>query len=369
MLRQLSTVLAVLAQTSYSKVFEVNDTLPTSPIPYVIRHLDGPKLLLADDVFRSLTDIATTSTGSNNTAADGFGMLLTNGKPNQAVPPHYVRVLGVDGEDYVLITQQHVHWHETFLSMTGTVRVWLNGQPKDLNAGDFAMVPMFQNHSYQFVAQETEFLGLITPAGFDGFFANFSQPWYPQHNVPFPPDGGLPFPTEAFQAATKPFDIQPINQTYAEPDCVNATWHTSNSSLPNDAKTPYFLANGEGPHYWHESNGAVVSPLATSVQTGGNFTIAQIVMRKTGGNSTQSWTSADHQFIYGMAGEVTVDLAGEKLKLIQGDALFIPAYHNFTLSSSVNYNKFLLCTGGPDGVDTQMIRSGKTWGYSTPPAH
>lgn len=60
--------------------------------------------------------------------------------------------------------------------MTGQMTVWADVVPKDLGAGDFAMVPAYRNHSYQFIAQETEFLGLVQPAGFDDFFSNVSVP-------------------------------------------------------------------------------------------------------------------------------------------------------------------------------------------------
>jgi hypothetical protein len=78
-----NTLALAAASAAYTsaKIIEVSDTLPLSSVPYVVRHLDGPKVLLADDVFRFLT----------NETADGFSMLLCNGKPNAAVPPHYVR--------------------------------------------------------------------------------------------------------------------------------------------------------------------------------------------------------------------------------------------------------------------------------------
>lgn len=91
MILTFTTALIAHAYYSSAKVIEVSNTLPNGPVPYVVRHLEGPKLLLADDVFRPLTDVATTSTGSSNSVAGGFGMLLSNGKPNQMVPPHYVR--------------------------------------------------------------------------------------------------------------------------------------------------------------------------------------------------------------------------------------------------------------------------------------
>jgi hypothetical protein len=82
---------AASAAYTSAKIIEVSDTLPLSPVPYVVRHLDGPKVLLADDVFRFLSNENTTGTGQANETAYGFSMLLTNGKPNDAVPPHYVR--------------------------------------------------------------------------------------------------------------------------------------------------------------------------------------------------------------------------------------------------------------------------------------
>ncbi|KAK5128550.1 hypothetical protein LTR85_003221 [Meristemomyces frigidus] len=351
MFKTVAVAVAAFSYCSSAKVFEVTDSLPNSPIPYVVRHLEGPKVQLADDVFRTLTDTATTSNGSSDPVAAGFSMLLTNGKPNQIVPPHY-----------------HVHWHETFIPMTGQVRVWANGKPRDLGAGDFAMVPAYTRHSYQFVAQETEFLGLIQPAGFDEFFLNVSSPWNPVYNVPFPPDQAIAFPTNAYQAVAKQFDINVAPMNTSTP-VGGADWHEANGTLPADHQTAYFLANGEGPHYWLESVGAVISPLATPIQTAGNFTISQISMRKTLNGTHPGWCSSEHQFIYGMDGEVKVRLAGEEVRLIKGDALFIPANTNFTLVSSVNYNKFLLCASGSDGIDTQMVEAGEGWPYSTPPAH
>lgn len=253
--------------------------------------------------------------------------------------------------------------------MTGLMTVWADGVPKDLGEGDFAMVPAYHNHTYQFIAQETEFLGLVQPAGFDDFFANVSNPWAPKYNVPFPPDQGIAFPGQKFQAAVKAYDINQISANWSEPVVSQHGWHSGNVSLPNDSKTPYFLPNGAGPHYWHEAAGAVISPLATPVQTDGNFTIAHVTLRKSQSNSTSTWTSPDHQFLYGMRGEVTVGLDGEEVKFISGDSVFIPAGKQVSISSKVNYSKFLLCAAGSNGVDTQMIKAGKTWGYSTPPAH
>lgn len=81
---------AASASSSLAKVIEVADTLPTSPVTYFVPHLEGPKVLLADDVFRFLANQNTTGTGQVNETAYGFSMLLTDGKPNAAVPAHYV---------------------------------------------------------------------------------------------------------------------------------------------------------------------------------------------------------------------------------------------------------------------------------------
>lgn len=84
---------AASASSSLAKVIEVADNLPTSPVTYFVPHLEGPKVLLADDVFRFLANQNTTGTGQVNETAYGFSMLLTDGKPNDAVPAHYVSSL------------------------------------------------------------------------------------------------------------------------------------------------------------------------------------------------------------------------------------------------------------------------------------
>jgi quercetin dioxygenase-like cupin family protein len=288
------------------------------------------------------------------------------------VPPHYVCTDPSKRDEprygKAPNTFKHTRWHETFIPMTGLMTVWADGVPKDLGEGDFAMVPAYHNHTYQFIAQETEFLGLVQPAGFDDFFANVSAPWAPKYNVPFPPDQPLAFPGQKFQAAVKEYDINQISANWTDPVGGHG-WHAGNVSLPNDSKTPYFLPNGAGPHYWNEGAGAVISPLATPVQTDGNFTIAHITLRKSQNSLNTTWTSADHQFLYGMRGEVTIFMEDEEVKFISGDSVFIPAGQEVKISSRVNYSKFLLCAAGSNGVDTQMIKAGKVWEYSTPPAH
>lgn len=91
-MQSLTLLLAAFAPAVLSKVIEVTDSLPDGAVPFVVRHLEGPKVLLADDVFRTLADTKNTINGSANTVAAGFSMLLTNGKPNDAVPPHYVSI-------------------------------------------------------------------------------------------------------------------------------------------------------------------------------------------------------------------------------------------------------------------------------------
>lgn len=90
MSRYLLNLATSLVSLSLAAILEVSNTLPSSLTPYVVRHLDGLKMLLADDVFRFLTNENTTGIGQVNETANGFSMLLSNGKPNDAVPPHYV---------------------------------------------------------------------------------------------------------------------------------------------------------------------------------------------------------------------------------------------------------------------------------------
>jgi len=266
-------------------------------------------------------------------------------------------------------TTKHRHWHELFIPTSGHTRVWVNGKSRDLTEGDFAMVPHYVPHSYQLVGSESEFVGFVQPAGFDEFFANISTLWSPAYNVPYPPDEDIPFPGAALASVENEYDINPVSMPTPEPS-VSPDWYENNATLPADAKTPYYVANGEGSHWWYEELGAAISPLATAVQSNGNFTISQVSMRKSVNMTVPKWKSGSHQFLYGMTGAVTVQVGSdEPVQLIRGDAMFIPAYTNFTIENCGNYNKFLWCSGGWDGIDSQMVEGGTPWGYASPPAH
>jgi quercetin dioxygenase-like cupin family protein len=72
---------------------------------------------------------------------------------------------------------RHIHHaeDETFVILTGAVRVWLEGEELILNAGESAFIPRGKEHTFKVIGDEPcRHLVILTPGGFEGFFADMA---------------------------------------------------------------------------------------------------------------------------------------------------------------------------------------------------
>jgi quercetin dioxygenase-like cupin family protein len=72
---------------------------------------------------------------------------------------------------------RHVHHaeDETFVILTGAVRLWLEGKERVLNAGESAFIPRGNEHTFKAIGNEPcRHLVILTPGGFEGFFADMA---------------------------------------------------------------------------------------------------------------------------------------------------------------------------------------------------
>lgn len=71
---------------------------------------------------------------------------------------------------------RHVHHREdeTFVILEGEVEFWLEGRTIRRGAGETAFVPRGAEHTYRTLA-ESRMLTILTPGGFEGFFAEMAQ--------------------------------------------------------------------------------------------------------------------------------------------------------------------------------------------------
>lgn len=73
---------------------------------------------------------------------------------------------------------RHVHEREdeTFVLLTGECEFWLEGQTFRRSAGDFVFIPRGREHTFRVVEdQPSRHLIILTPGGFEGFFADMAQ--------------------------------------------------------------------------------------------------------------------------------------------------------------------------------------------------
>lgn len=70
---------------------------------------------------------------------------------------------------------RHIHHaeDEAFVILTGACRVWLEGEERELLAGESAFIPRGKEHTFKVIGNEPcRHLVILTPGGFEGFFAD-----------------------------------------------------------------------------------------------------------------------------------------------------------------------------------------------------
>ncbi len=88
------------------------------------------------------------------------------------------------------MTPRHVHEREseTFVVLDGALEGWCEGDLSLVEAGSLIHLPPGREHAYRVASETAHFYTLITPAGFESFFAATGTP------VGEPFEGELPVP-------------------------------------------------------------------------------------------------------------------------------------------------------------------------------
>ena len=72
---------------------------------------------------------------------------------------------------------RHVHENEdeTFVMISGTCKVWIDGEEMIAGPGQSVFIPRSTNHTFKVVGGEpSRHLVILTPGGFEGFFAEMA---------------------------------------------------------------------------------------------------------------------------------------------------------------------------------------------------
>lgn len=73
---------------------------------------------------------------------------------------------------------RHVHEQEdeTFVMISGTCKVWIEGEEVIVGPGESVFIPRGTNHTFKVIGEEpSRHLVILTPGGFEGFFAEMAE--------------------------------------------------------------------------------------------------------------------------------------------------------------------------------------------------
>ncbi|KAJ9608055.1 hypothetical protein H2200_007043 [Cladophialophora chaetospira] len=310
--------------------------------PYVLQSLCGEIIYIP--LSRSATRLLVTGKETDN----AFAVVGTGGSEGAPIGFHY-----------------HRETHDVFLCLKGAVNVWADDQCRTLGPGDLASVPPGTIHQYQVKGDYSEFVGLIVPGGWEEFFRFIGEPY----------DGPLyPLVDERslfevlipkLKAASEKFDMIPVRD---HPQISPQAWEEGkDNTLPGKAR-PYFLRAGRGPRYL--LGGIVCSPLVTTAESAGRFSIAAIEGSSWHDSnplaSALQFSDVHHAFQVA-DGVIEFAVSGEdKANLHVGETIYIPKGTSFGLKIKSRFAKAYVFVSGGGLVDL-LRKAGKPYHESIPP--
>ncbi|KAL9111310.1 MAG: hypothetical protein Q9227_004187 [Pyrenula ochraceoflavens] len=325
-------------------------TAPTTPKPYVLPHGQGFAFYFNGEVGRVIV--------ANETSAGAFSV-----------------VVGNQGFTYPAAIHNHPHLMEALYVTKGSGNFFVNDQGRVLRQNDFNMLTSGNNHTYNFIDPDSEFLTCIQPGGIEKFLIALGAPYNSSTNSPYDPQLYYPVNgTLALQIGPQ-YDTDFQLTASSNNDFTNgttadglSTWHIANQTLPG-SPVPYYISSNNGPKYLQRSLMQVIQPFATAKETNNRVTIGTIAMAKTKGTpATQSFSA--HQVFVVLEGQLTITMAGSTVNLIPGDAAFVPQGTEFSYESCVAWTKFYAyAPSGTDCLVTSLLAGAESWGAPVFPSN
>ncbi|WP_051247269.1 cupin domain-containing protein [Nocardioides halotolerans] len=92
------------------------------------------------------------------------------------------------------MTPRHVHEREaeTFIVLDGALEGWCEGETQLVEAGSMIHLPARKEHAFRVASDTAHFYTLITPAGFEEFFAATGTPVETSFDGELPTPGPVP---------------------------------------------------------------------------------------------------------------------------------------------------------------------------------
>jgi quercetin 2,3-dioxygenase len=302
---------------------DASTSLPGAPTPYIVPQGGGRAHLLIDQVGRCLA-------GAEETGG-AMAMMTLDGPAGRPIPLHY-----------------HDKEYEFFYCHRGPMQLWLDGESRILQRGDFGYAPPGTVHAYGLNTHHAGFVGPIVPGGWERFFDLTGIPY--DGAAPFPVGFRPEVPFAKFGEAEHVFAMKYLpDAEYAQP-----RFDVADDTLPGERK-PYFLRAGEGPR--HLFAGGLATTLISSGETGGQIAMTTLELPRGAGVPAHRHEHAT-EGIYVLEGALRLWLDGAERVLATGDYASIPAGTEHRWEGAAFFTK-TLAMSTPGGLEAVLTRAGE----------
>jgi quercetin dioxygenase-like cupin family protein len=235
------------------------------------------------------------------------------------------------------------------------MQLWAGEESRILYPGDFGSVPAGVLHAYQFHDPDTEFMGPLSPGGWERFFRFTGTPYA---GPAFPPVDNSPPPFAKFAAAEAEFKMK------YRPDLPYAPASEGDDKTLPGAPTAYFLRRGEGPRSL--LYGQVSRLLATGAETRGTMGVS-VISGPRGAAMPEHHHETSSESLFILRGKLRVTVAGREFELIGGDTLNVPVGIRHSYRMDAGITEFVAMVGG-GGSERLFAVAGKPWQYGIFPS-
>jgi len=280
--------------------------LPAGCVPYVLRAGDSATSVVFGQAVRIQAGEAQTN--------GAFTICTVMGPKADPIPQHF-----------------HQEEHDTFVCLRGQLQLWTDEESRVLTRGGFGNVPPGVKHGYALRDHHTELVGLISPGGFERFFAetgwSFDASGYPIR------DDNPPSP-ELLAAVGKKYDVHVLPDAHY----VEASSSDGDTVLPGKA-VPYYLRPGAGERRVFGT--IMATAMCRSAETDGRFGMCTLE-GGCGATAHRIAHGKEHTVLFVMDGVIDLTLGDEAYQLYPGDTASIPAGTPYGLCMTGGDNRILV---------------------------
>ncbi len=245
----------------------------------------------------------------------------------------------------------HLHRKEdeAFYILEGEMTFLIGEETIKARPGTFVFGPRDVVHTYTVDSGPARLLFLLSPAGFEGFIEDISDPAGTRTLPPPGSEGSSDEDDTAEGAGSESFAVLEARygcEIVGTPERQPGRERGKEESMNEDAARAYGLDEGEGEARWWLGV-SLATIKATGKETGGRYALVE-VLEPEGEEAPLHVHHNEDEGFWVLEGELTFEVGGEKIKASPGSFLFGPrdVPHRYTVESGPARLLFILSPAG-----------------------